>query len=101
VSRRERRTAENEVSWRQLNELVPPDEFGLMFCECGLDDCSRQFRISSRAYELIRSQPRWFAVVPGHERPDVEAIVERHDDYVIVEKIGEAGELADETDPRN
>jgi len=46
--------------------------------------------------------PALFIVVPGHEIPDVENIVERTDDFVLVKKneggIGE--KIAAATDPR-
>jgi hypothetical protein len=36
-----------------------------------------------------------FAVVPGHERLDVERVVEEGRGYFVVEKLGEAGEAAE------
>jgi hypothetical protein len=52
-------------------------------------------------YEAIRAEPTCFVVVPGHERPEIERVVERHPAYLIVEKRQEdAAEVAIETDPR-
>jgi hypothetical protein len=42
-----------------------------------------------------------FAVTPGHLRPEVERVVEKHRLYWVVEKFGEAAEVAEETDPRS
>ena len=49
---------------------------------------------------MRRSATRFF-VLPGHEDESVERIVGRTHHYVIVEKIGDAGEEADELDPRS
>jgi hypothetical protein len=43
-----------------------------------------------------------FAVVPGHELPEIETVVERHPAYLVVEKRqADAEEVALETDPRS
>jgi hypothetical protein len=46
-------------------------------------------------YAAVRARPRVFAVVPGHERLDVERVVEEGRGYFVVEKLGEAGEAAE------
>jgi hypothetical protein len=51
-------------------------------------------------YERIRAHPRRFFVALGHDVPEVETIVERYENYVVVEKREEAGRLAEATDPR-
>jgi hypothetical protein len=43
----------------------------------------------------VREHPRRFFVAPGHEEPQLEQIIERHPGYVIVEKTGIAGEVAE------
>jgi len=49
----------------------------------------------------IRSDSTTFAIVKGHEIPDVEEIVERRRAYDVVRKISaEAQEAAEKTDPR-
>jgi CheY-like chemotaxis protein len=52
-------------------------------------------------YETIRSEPAHFAVIPGHEILECEQVVARHDWYLVVEKFGEAGRVADADDPRH
>jgi hypothetical protein len=37
-------------------------------------------------YERARSQRDRFAVVPGHESDEIEDVVEREEEYVIVDK---------------
>jgi hypothetical protein len=52
-------------------------------------------------YEAVRAEPTRFAVVPQHELPEIETAVERHPNYVVVEKREpEAEEVARATDPR-
>jgi hypothetical protein len=43
----------------------------------------------------VRSHPRRFVVLPGHEEPAVESTVEVYLSYVVVEKRGEAGRIAE------
>ena len=50
--------------------------------------------------ERVRADSRRFILIAGHEIPDVEVVVERTDAYVIVEKVGVAGDVAEATDPR-
>jgi hypothetical protein len=45
--------------------------------------------------------PTHFAVVPGHELPQIERVVKRTSNHLVVEKQEEdAEEVARETDPR-
>ena len=41
--------------------------------------------MSTAEYEWLRQNPRRFVVLPGHEAPAVEQVVEHFDGYVIVE----------------
>ena len=51
--------------------------------------------------QAIRAEPTRFGVLPAHELPEVESVVERHPTYVVVEKRDpDAREIARETDPR-
>jgi hypothetical protein len=56
--------------------------------------------MSYEAYEQIRQHPARFAVRPGHELLEVERVVEEHDGYLVVEKVGVAQEVAERHDPR-
>jgi hypothetical protein len=48
----------------------------------------------------VRAGAAQFVLVPGHEIPAIERVVERAASYVVVEKVGDAAEVAEETDPR-
>ena len=101
MDERERRIAENEAYWRQLNELSPPEPgmLNAVFCECGRLECSVRVRMTAAEYDVVRSRPTTFVVALGHELTDVEHVVESTERYRIVEKEGEAAEVAIQTDP--
>jgi hypothetical protein len=65
-------------------------------CECSDPRCTVIISLTLPEYRRVRRNPRWFAHADGHETdvPGVVQPVERHDRYVIVEKIGAAGEIA-------
>jgi hypothetical protein len=47
------------------------------------------------SYRELREDPTLFAIVPGHELPDVEDVVEERDAYSIVRKHeGDPAEIA-------
>jgi hypothetical protein len=41
-----------------------------------------------------------FVVIPGHEEPQIEQIVETEPEFLVVEKIGEAREQIDRDHPQ-
>ena len=69
-------------------------------CECSNRGCVDRVTLTKAEYEHVRADSDQFFVVPGHENAEIERVVERFPDYSIVAKFGEAGEYADETDPR-
>jgi hypothetical protein len=104
----QRRLASNEAVFRQVNEGIErgqwPGEEGAPVgfrCECARLGCNLLLELTLAEYEHVRSAPRRFVMIGGHELPGVEAVVERRPGYVIVEKQDEAGELAVESDPRS
>ena len=99
------RVAMNEATFRKVNEgmEVGQDPAGLLtfVCECGRLGCSRLIQLTRAEYEAVRANPHRFAIIDGHEILEAEAIVERHDRYLVVEKGGEPeAELVENTDPR-
>ena len=100
------RRALNENAFREMNERLERlgEEFGddavEFLCECADPACSAALAIQVSLYEAVRDQPRWFLVVPGHEREGVERVVQEHPGWLVIEKVGEAGEVAEDTDPR-
>lgn len=103
-----RRVARNEDSFREANEAIerglwPGEEHPAVrfVCECARPDCGRMIALSLGDYERIRANPKRFVMAPGHQLPEVEAVVEERPEYVVVEKNGEAGEAAEQLDPRD
>lgn len=104
----QRRIAGNEVLFREVNEAIergqwPGEEDSprAFRCECARLDCNSLISLTPREYERIRSVPRRFVVLAGHEVETVETVVESGDGYTVVEKRDEAGRLAEASDPRS
>jgi hypothetical protein len=107
------RQARNEALVRQVNERieemdraaeaqgwVSEDGRFEFHCECGAGDvCTARVFMTIEEYERVRQQDDRFALAPGHERGELERVVERHERFVIVDKIAEVErEVSD--DPR-
>ena len=71
-------------------------------CECAEPSCREVVRLTLAAYREVRGDPRHFVNVPGHQVAAGAAgrVVAQHDGYVVVEKIGYAGQVAEELDTR-
>jgi hypothetical protein len=105
---RQVRAARNQSLFREINERIQSlnETFGRLLpmgewvCECADDACTEHMELTLEEYERIRRDANHFPVLPGHELPDVERVVERHERYLVVEKIGQAAAVARELDPR-
>lgn len=101
----EERIARNEARLRDVNEeieqiSVQELEAGKhseieVLCECGRDGCLGRIKLSIEEYEAAHSESDHFVVLPGHESAEVERVVERTDAYLVVDKFGEAEEIAE------
>jgi hypothetical protein len=110
MEERTRRIGLNEAVFRTVNEQVESlnrrfsaGDNGTMriICECGDMSCFEQLAVPASDYERIRSDATLFFTLPGHERAEVEAVVEQSNGYLVVRKHeGEAARIARETDPR-
>ena len=105
---RERRLAENEVLFREVNERVStlsdrlgPDVPYEFLCECANADCTFRITLATAEYESVRADSRQFVVLPMHYTPEVETLVAEHDTHWIVRKTGETGEYVEQLDPRS
>jgi hypothetical protein len=99
------RAAMNEATFRKVNEgmEVGQDPSGLLsfVCECGRLGCNQLIQLTRPEYEGVRQNSRRFAILDGHELLEVEAVVERHDRYLVVEKVDDPeAEIVEHTDPR-
>lgn len=99
------RVAMNEATFRKVNEGMEAgqDQRGLLafLCECGRLGCNKLIELTRAEYENVRADPRRFALVDGHEMPEVEVVVDRTERYILVEKRGDPeAEVVEHTDPR-
>ena len=109
MTSREERIAQNEALFRKVNERVADIVAELsemttsvdIFCECGDAGCMEKLTTARSTYEAVRENPRRFLVAVGHLAPGVEVVVERTEGFHVVEKVGEAAEVAEETDSRS
>jgi hypothetical protein len=103
----EERLAKNEALFRALNENIRGLASGLrgrepfeFVCECATRGCFERLSLTLEEYERIRQDGTHFLLAKGHEDTAIEQVVARRDGYVVVEKDGVAGLVADEGDPR-
>ena|SRR5437868_151938 len=102
-----RRLAQNEAFFRQVNERIrevaggDEDREQEFLCECSDPSCTERITVSLREYEEIRAKPARFLLMPGHTAPEIEYVVEQDDSHLVIEKVGQAGNVAAELDPRD
>jgi hypothetical protein len=106
-SEAQERLARNEAFFRQVNERINDvaDRFEGehahdFFCECADPECTERIALTADDYEWVRSKPTRFVLAPGHVAPEIEHIVEREGDHVVVEKRGIAARIAARLNPR-
>ena len=109
MASRVERIAENEAAFRVANDRIrewPENEEasapeGILFlCECGSANCFERVTLTQSEYEAVRADSAHFAVLPGHEMPEAEHVVEVHDAFVVVEKEDDVRDIVEDTDPR-
>ncbi len=107
MDRRAREIGRHQALFREVNDRIEElaERFDLtdeltILCECGSGRCDERIALRGDQYEQLRRLPTHFAVRPGHEVADVERVVERHDEFVVVEKFGEGAKAAIRLDPR-
>ena len=109
ADRRNERLARNESMFRDLNERLGRHvhqpvrlggEMSGFVCECADPDCELIVSLDLYRYEEIRRNSQLFLISPGHEFPEVERVVERHEGYTVVRKHDDVAEIVEETDPR-
>jgi hypothetical protein len=76
---------------RSVNERIRLLEDGWtgehdFVCECEDDRCTQVMHMNTKEYEAIRTDPMYFAVLPGHEETQRDHVLARTDRYVAVKK---------------
>ena len=92
------RQARNEAVLRTINDRIAtlgeaatgwasPTQTFSFECECGnIDGCQAHVVMTLAEYERVRSQTDRFAVLPGHQTPEIERVVQQSDRFLIVDK---------------
>ncbi len=101
------RAARNEEIFRDVNERIEDGavqhgvEAPLPFhCECSRTSCLGTVELPPAEYERIAAERYHFVLIPGHEDPAIERVVERAGAYIVAEKIGEARRQIDRDHPQ-
>jgi hypothetical protein len=87
------RSARTESLFRDVNERIAEsaDRFGsedaAFVCECDDASCTDRIATTLEAYEEARTHGAQFIVADDHVNDDVERVVERTDDFTLVEKV--------------
>jgi hypothetical protein len=72
----------------------------LFICECSDTNCAESLEITAAEYEAVRAEGTRFVVTPGHQLQGIERVVYGNRRFFVVEKLGQAGEIADNANPR-
>lgn len=97
------RIARNQATFRDANQRIvaAAGQIGVdpqlvpFICECAEPSCTDVLLIDLVEYSAVRRNGRRFLHAPGHDDP-VSMTVEVHPNYVVVEKVGAAGDTAEE-----
>ncbi len=91
------RAARNEEIFRDVNEQIEKgaELHGVssrlpFHCECARSACLEQIEIEPPVYRRAHAERYCFVVVHDHNTPQIERVVEEHEGFLVVEKIGEA-----------
>ena len=99
------RIAKNETVFRATNRELKAAEQEVgggadqpleVLCECGRQGCSGVITLTVGEYEGVHSQDDRFVVLRGHETAEIEEVVEEKAGYLVVDKFGEAEDIAKE-----
>ena len=104
MDERDERIAKNEALFRAANREIEeadqeagagPDQSIEVLCECGRQGCGGVITLTVADYDGVHSQADRFVVIPGHESTQIEKVVEERSGYLVVDKFGEAEDVAE------
>lgn len=92
VSGKNEKDARNQALFRKVNERIEQLALGSdvgghdsYICECGNPQCAEPIELTRAEYEAVREHASRFAVLPDHENPATETVVEKRGRYTVVE----------------
>jgi hypothetical protein len=83
------RIVQTELFFRAINEEIARLDGHAttsFLCECGNPACAEAVKLPTAALQHLHAKNGLFVVLPGHEIPDVETVVDRANGYLIVRK---------------
>jgi hypothetical protein len=86
---RAERIAQTELFFRTVNEeIARNDGHGttLFLCECGNSSCAENLELTAVALQHLHAENGLFVVLPGHEIPDLETVVDQYNGYLVVRR---------------
>lgn len=119
----ERRLAENEVYFRQLNERVQAGidetnriakednqpEYEIIpgkkdqplhfYCECSDEKCTKRIIMTQLTYNEIHKDRSCFTIFPGHQVAAIEKVVREDPRFVVVRKSIKPPDTAEKLNP--
>jgi hypothetical protein len=105
VDERHERIAKNETVFRAANREIEhageeagggSDQMIEVICECGRQGCSGVITLTVAEYDGVHTQDDRFIVLRGHESTEIENVVEERAGYLVVDKFGDAEDIAEE-----
>jgi hypothetical protein len=75
-----------ENVFRQINETLLKLDVPHFICECSDTSCSAPVEISPETMRSLHNDRNLYVVNPEHINPDLEEIVEAHDEFAVVRK---------------
>jgi hypothetical protein len=108
MARSDERAARNESVFREANEKLRQGRDSLaaasdrtpFLCECEDTECTATMLLTVDEYERGRQSGDCFLIIPEHEDRTHGETLAREDHYLLVRKLGAAGEIARGLDPR-
>jgi hypothetical protein len=95
------RATKNQTSFRDVNERIlrlsasaPWNEIEFE-CECPDIRCTTLISMTRQEYRSAHPGQRYFVLLPDHEVDVTERTVERTERYLVIEKLGDAGDFAE------
>ena len=93
---REQRQAQNQSIFRAVNQRIKDLSEKLLgagsdvdfVCECDDPACIKRMRMRLAEFTEFDRMENCFIVVPGHEDAEVEEVMTRHKNYLVVAKVG-------------
>ena len=90
----------NENIIRVATKLGGRDSYQFI-CECSRIGCIERIGLTVTEYHRVRQDGTHFILAPGHEDIEVEDVIAHRQRFVVVQKQGAAGVVADEEDPQS